>query len=199
MLFDLDGVIVKSEPVWQRVVEEAGVKFRGSPVTREEFEPTFGQGTVADIAVFKLNCTPQELDAFYIEGLKRHADLVWVNPDARPCLQALHANGRPLSIVTNSVAKIARQLLDAAGVRELFDFVATADQVVHAKPAPDLVLLACRQLGVDPTKAVMVGDSRYDRGAAMAAGAKFIGYGIDGDARVQRLTDVPAVVDGFEA
>lgn len=194
VLFDLDGVLVKSEPVWQRVVEEAGVRFRGSPVTREEFEPTFGQGTTADIRVFGLNCTPRELDAFYVEGLQRHAGLVWVNPEAKPALEALRRLGFPLALVTNSVTPIANQLLTAAEIRDLFTFIACADQVPNAKPAPDLVLHAAKQLGVAPERCALVGDSRYDRGAAQAAGSRFIGFGIDGDARVESLLDVPGVV-----
>ena len=67
---------------------------------------------------------------------------------------------------------------------------ATSDRVVHAKPAPDLVLLACRELGVAPAEAVLVGDSRYDREAARAAGAGFVGLGIDGDTRIERLGEL---------
>jgi len=41
----MDGVLIRSEEAWLRVLEDAGRRFRGSPVTREEFAPTFGQGT----------------------------------------------------------------------------------------------------------------------------------------------------------
>ncbi|MBL8939307.1 MAG: haloacid dehalogenase, partial [Archangium sp.] len=57
VLFDMDGVLVRSEEVWFRVVEAAGVRFRNRAITREEFFPTFGQGTAADIPVFGLSCT----------------------------------------------------------------------------------------------------------------------------------------------
>src|SRR5687767_3280690 len=67
VLFDLDGVLVKSEEAWFRTVEESGRRFRGRPVSREEFDPTFGQGTAADVEVFGLRCSTSELDAFYVE------------------------------------------------------------------------------------------------------------------------------------
>src|SRR5205085_1313853 len=57
LLFDMDGVLVRSEDAWFRVVEEAGERFRGRPVTREEFTPTFGQGTEADLSQFGLRST----------------------------------------------------------------------------------------------------------------------------------------------
>jgi HAD superfamily hydrolase (TIGR01509 family) len=67
---------------------------------------------------------------------------------------------------------------------------ATSDRVPHAKPAPDLLLLACRELGVEPSQAMLIGDSRYDREAAKAAGVRFVGFGIDGDERIERLSEL---------
>jgi len=190
ILFDLDGVLVKSHEAWFRTVEEAGRRFRGRPITRDEFDPTFGQGTAADVGVFGLSCTPAELDAFYVEDFPRHLDTVWVNPDAADVLARLEARGIMRALVTNSVAPIARALLQHG--RLDIAVLATADRVEHAKPAPDLVLLACRELGVPPADAALVGDSRYDREAARAAGAWFIGLGIDGDRRIERLGELTA-------
>jgi HAD superfamily hydrolase (TIGR01509 family) len=191
VLFDMDGVLLKSEEAWFRTVEAAGVRFRGSPVTREDFTPTFGQGTDADLTVFGLSCTPAELDHFYAQEFPRHLGTeLWVNPDARPLLDALHARGVGCAVVTNTVGPLAEELLRRAGLREAFASLATADRVAHAKPAPDLVLLALRDLSASARDAVMVGDSRFDRAAAQAAGVRFIGLGTDGDARVEHLSEV---------
>jgi len=62
--------------------------------------------------------------------------------------------------------------------------------VTQAKPSPQLVQLACRELGVEPAEAWMVGDSRFDRQAAQAAGVFFVGLGIDGDRRIERLSEL---------
>ena len=105
MLFDLDGVLVKSEEAWFRAVAQSGVKFRGGKaVTRKEFAPTFGQGTETDIAVFGLQCSTADLNAFYEVELLRHLGTVWVNPDAQPLLQWLKEKGVKTALVTNSVA-----------------------------------------------------------------------------------------------
>lgn len=190
VLFDLDGVLVKSEEAWFRTVEAEGRKFRGRAVTREEFAPTFGQGTAADVAHFGLSCTPAELDAFYVEEFPKHLETVWVNPDAREVLTTLRDAGVGRALVTNSVTQIAAVLLDRAGISDLLTVRATADRVANAKPAPDLVLLACRELGLEPRDTWMVGDSRFDREAALAAGARFIGLHIDGDRRIERLLEL---------
>ena len=52
VLFDLDGVLVDSKGAWYLTVAAAGVAFRQRTVSRREFEPTFGQGTAADIPGF---------------------------------------------------------------------------------------------------------------------------------------------------
>ncbi|MBL9037439.1 MAG: HAD family hydrolase [Archangium sp.] len=187
----MDGVLVKSNEVWFRVVEAAGVRFRGRAITRAEFEPTFGQGTAADIPCFELACTVKELDAFYADEFVRHLDAVWVNPDAAPVLKGLAAKGVKRALVTNTVGPLARAILQRAGVETLFDFLGTADLVPRAKPEPDVVLLACRSIGVEPSESVMVGDTRFDRQAAHAAGARFAGYGgIVGDVTLASLTEL---------
>jgi phosphoglycolate phosphatase/AHBA synthesis associated protein len=196
ILFDMDGVLIRSEEAWLRVLEDAGRRFRGSPVTREEFAPTFGQGTAEDVRVFGLRCTPAELDAFYLEHLPRHATEVWVNPDAQGLLEALSARGLRRALVTNTVSALARSLLGAAHLLPFFEVLACADLVAQAKPAPDLVLYALGELGLEPGAAWMVGDSRFDRGAAGAAGVRFVGLGLDGDARIERLGDLLPLTAG---
>jgi phosphoglycolate phosphatase/AHBA synthesis associated protein len=190
VLFDLDGVLVKSEETWFRVVEEAGRRFRGRPVTREEFEPTFGQGTEADVAAFGLGCTPEALNAFYVHAFPQFFDTMWINPEAQGVLAALKQRGLALALVTNTVTPLAHQIVERAGLHTFFTTLACADQVERAKPAPDLIVEACRRLGVSPSEAWMIGDSRYDRGAADAAGARFIGLGIEGDPRIERLSEL---------
>jgi HAD superfamily hydrolase (TIGR01509 family) len=190
VLFDMDGVLVKSDEVWFRVVEAAGQKFRGRKVTREEFFPTFGQGTAADISVFGLECSLAQLDAFYVDAFLDHLHEMWVNPDAAPLLGRLAAHGVRCALVTNTVMPLARRILRRAGLIEAFDSLATADRVGEAKPAPDLVFLALRELGVEVGDVWMVGDSRFDRQAARAAGVHFVGLALDGDRRIERLSEL---------
>jgi HAD superfamily hydrolase (TIGR01509 family) len=194
VLFDMDGVLLKSEEAWAHVVAAAGERFRGSPVTLEEFQPTFGQGTEADVRVFGLRCTPAELDRFYIEHFPRYAEHVWVNPEARGLLETLGARGLGRAVVTNTVSPLATPLLEAARLAGCFECKACADLVPRSKPAPDLVLYALEKLGVAAGEALMVGDSRYDRGAAGAAGVRFVGLGLDGDARIEGLSELLALL-----
>ncbi|MGC4115557.1 MAG: HAD-IA family hydrolase [Myxococcales bacterium] len=195
ILFDLDGVLVKSKEAWFRSLEEAGKAFRGRAVTREEFEPTFGQGTIADVREFGLSCTVAELDRFYTETFPRFASCIWVHPDAAKLLADLKASGRRLALVTNTVSTLTPTVLAAAGIDRSFDHLACADLVPHPKPAPDLPLSALAALDLRASEAWFVGDSRYDRESAKAAGVHFVGLGIDGDARIEDLSDLRKLLE----
>jgi HAD superfamily hydrolase (TIGR01549 family) len=199
VLFDLDGVLVRSEEPWFRTVEESGRRFRGRPVTREEFAPTFGQGTRADIEVFGLRCSVEELDRFYVEVFPRFASETWVDPEAAPLLDALGERGLKRAVVTNTVTPLARIVLESASLLSRLEVVACASEVAHPKPEPDLVIEALRRLGVGAGEAWMVGDSRYDREAARAAGVHFVGLGIDGDARIDALGQLLPLIDRARA
>ena len=196
ILFDMDGVLVRSEEVWFRVVEEAGRLFRGRAISREEFFPTFGQGTAADVRVFGLSCSVADLDRFYVENFSKHLEGVWTNPEAASLLTALTARGIRRGVVTNTVSPLAEQILAASQLRRHFESLSCADLVPHAKPAPDLVLHGLKALGLEPGEAWMVGDSKFDREAARAAGVHFVGFGIDGDLRIDALGALVAHLGG---
>lgn len=190
VLFDMDGVLVRTEEIWFRLVEEAGRRFRGQAITREEFTPTFGQGTAADVHHFGLRCAVAELDTFYVEAFSQYLFETWVNPHAQPLLEKLQRRGFPLAIVTNTVSPLAEQILRESKLRPYFDYVACADFVPQAKPAPDLVLHACEKLKVSPAQACMIGDSKFDRAAARAAGVHFFGLMQEGDVRIEELPEL---------
>jgi phosphoglycolate phosphatase/AHBA synthesis associated protein len=195
ILFDLDGVLVSSEEPWFRTVEAAGDRFRGSPITREEFSPTFGQGTAADIREFGLSCSVAQLDAFYLETFPRFVGHVWTDPEAARLLARLAGLGLRRAVVTNTVSRLAAIILQTSGLERAFDLVACADQVREAKPAPDLIFYALERLDLGAKEAWMVGDSRYDREAARLAEVRFVGLGTEGDCRVERLGELGDLLD----
>jgi phosphoglycolate phosphatase-like HAD superfamily hydrolase len=84
--------------------------------------------------------------------------------------------------VTLLPADVAIAVLDYhdLDIGKEIDVVVGRDPLIRPKPEPDGVLEACRVLGVEPTSAVMIGDSTWDAQAAIAAGADFIGVPADG-------------------
>ncbi len=111
-----------------------------------------------------------------------------MNAGAPELFPRLRESGYRSCVITNTPTALARDVLRRAGIEA--DAVVGSTDVPAAKPAPDMVLRACGLLLVGPAEAAVVGDSRYDREAARAAGASFIGYRIAGDFRIERLDEL---------
>ena len=92
----------------------------------------------------------------------------------REVFEALKARGLKLGLATNDNEAPARAHLLGAGVFDLFDFVAGCDSGWGGKPAPGQLLAFCDRVGVDPARAVMVGDSLHDLHAGHAAGMRSV-------------------------
>ncbi|TXI05516.1 MAG: HAD family hydrolase [Pseudorhodobacter sp.] len=92
--------------------------------------------------------------------------------DLRAVFSGLKARGLKIGLATNDTEAPARAHLAGAGVLELFDFVAGCDSGWGGKPAPGQLLAFAAHVGVDPARAVMVGDSLHDLHAGRAAGMK---------------------------
>lgn len=117
--------------------------------------------------------------------------------DLAPTLESLHARGVTLGIATNDTRLGAASTLDALGVRHLFGFVVTAEDVAAPKPAPEMGLRFCEATGLKPHEVVMVGDSNHDLRMARAAGMGAVGVltGTASHERLQGLAD--AVLEGL--
>jgi phosphoglycolate phosphatase/AHBA synthesis associated protein len=192
VLFDLDGVLVDSYAVWFALLE-ALTRELGYPVlTREAFRAGWGQGIQADVATIFTRQTVPELERLYAERFGDHLAHLAVAEGVAETFAALRARGLGTAVITNTPAVMARALVDRAGATP--DVLVGGTDVENAKPAPDMVLLACAKLGVEADAAWVVGDTAYDRDAARAAGARFAGLGIDGDVRLARLADLPAAL-----
>lgn len=96
-------------------------------------------------------------------------------PGLHEKLARLQGKGFKLAVVTADSAGRARTNLAVLKLAECFEVVVGADCVQNTKPAPDMALLACRTLGVEPARAVVVGDTPRDIIMARDAGSPSIG------------------------
>lgn len=93
---------------------------------------------------------------------------------ARELLQDLFDLGVPLAVATSTRGERARIKLARSGIDHFFRHVVTSSDVTHAKPAPDLYLLAAQRLGLPPGECVALEDSEFGVRAASAAGIRVI-------------------------
>ena len=192
MLWDLDGVLVDSYEVWLQLLNHAARSFGAPPVSRALFASGWGQGIEKDVERFFPERSIPEVEAFYHAHFMAHATHLRVDPGARQVLAALRAAGIAQALITNTPAPLASEILVCAGLA--LDAVVGGTDVPRPKPAPDMVLEACRRLGVASREALVVGDSRYDREAAAGARVHFVGLRLDGDARLDQLAALPALL-----
>ena len=193
VLFDMDGVLVDSFEAWARLVDATARHFGCPPVDREQFRATYGHSTEEDVRAFFPGQTAERVDAYYGAHFAVYASYVQTVPGAKEVLAALKRRDIPTAVVTNTASPLAGEILASCGLE--VDVVVSGSDVAQGKPAPDMVLRACELLGVSPTEALVVGDSAFDRNAAEAAGARFVGFGVEADEAVAELSDVLTLVD----
>lgn len=92
-------------------------------------------------------------------------------PHVLPFLESCREAGLKLAVVTADEAAAAERHLDWLGIRSLFDACIGTDTVEKGKPFPDMALLACSLLGVEPSRTAVIGDTNGDMLMARAAGA----------------------------
>jgi sugar-phosphatase len=176
LLFDMDGLLIDSEPLWAEV-EADFARARGGEFTAAHAQACVGRGLVHTLEFMSATFGfPVDLarDTEDIVGrfLARTPDLA-LKRGARALLD--EAAGRvKIALGSSSSRRIVAASLQAVGVAASFEVVVTGDDVARTKPAPDIFLECARQLGVRPSECVVLEDSLAGAQAGRAAGARVI-------------------------
>lgn len=174
VLLDLDGTLVDS--VYLHVVTWVEA-FRAAGHDVQHARAHAGVGMGSDRYVpWVLGHRDADVDALSEAHRKRfldRADGLRPTPGAADLLSDLEGRGVPFVIATSASPPEREALLAALGREDVP--VTDAGDVSSPKPAPDLLLAACEQLGIAPERATMVGDSPWDAEAAQRVGARAIG------------------------
>jgi len=177
VLFDMDGVLVDSEPVWFEV-ETALVEGMGGTWSPEDQAKCIG-GTVDWFCRYVIELTgssrtPQDVqDEILAAMAARFTDALSIHEGALELVDAVRAQGARTALVTSSFRLLVDPALQWLGVHR-FDAVITGDEVSTGKPHPEPYLAACRALGVDPSAAVVIEDSFSGVRSAEAAGCTVV-------------------------
>jgi HAD superfamily hydrolase (TIGR01509 family) len=177
VLFDNDGLLLDTEVLWTRAEITLFERF-GRTFTLEHKRELIGtSGPVAEATIERHLGAPGQGAALMAElhELVMEEALHGVEP-MPGAVELLDALGEvPVGVASNSPRLFVERALGAAGLRERFGCVLSADDVAHPKPAPDLYVALARGLGANPVDCVALEDSPTGVAAARAAGAFVIG------------------------
>ena len=152
-----------------------------------------GQSVDADMAQFFPGLERSDVTDIYYEIFPDHLDAIRPMPGVGEMLTSLRQYNIPCAVVTNTPSALAKQMLGHFDLLDHFRFVFGTGEL-KAKPDPEMILHALEALGVSAETVLYIGDSSTDRLAAMAAGTYFLGFGIDGDTRIESLAEIDTLV-----
>ena len=203
VVFDLDGVLVDSEPVWEQV-RRGLVAERGGHWAPDAQRRIMGMSTPewagylsGDLGV---GLPPDEVAALVIDRMvARYQEQV---PFMDGAVDAVHrmAARWPLGLASSSPPRLIETVLQSAGLRSCFPVVMSTEQVAHGKPAPDIYLAVTAELGCPPPDCAAVEDSSNGLRSAAAAGLRVIAipqprYPPDPDALAQASLVLPNLAE----
>ncbi len=177
VVFDLDGVLVDSEHVWDDVREELA-RERGGRWHKRAQADMMGMSSTEWSRymhdVIGLADPPEEINAEVVRRMRgRYAEELPLIEGAIEAVRRL-AGGFRLGLASSSNRPLIDAVLSATGLDELFEVTVSSEEVARGKPAPDVYLEATARLGVAPERSAAVEDSANGILSARAAGLRVI-------------------------
>ena len=211
VIFDMDGVIVDTEQVWDEVREHL-VGDWGGTYSSEAQLAMMGMSSVEWSRYMHealgLPQSPEEINAEVVSRMldRYRTELPLI--DGAVAAVRLLVLSVPLALASSSNRPLIDAVLATAEIADCFTVTVSSEEVARGKPSPDVYLEAARQLGVEPRRCAAVEDSANGIRAAAAAGMHVVAYPnrhFPPDAEALALAEVvlrelhelPAVVEGL--
>lgn len=180
VVFDMDGVIVDSEQVYQEI-ERQMYDDLGIPVSKEEHRLFIG---AAERIMWQYMKDKYQMDAetdLLVEEERTRfmsqldkPGIIPLMPGVRELLEALAHDGIPALVASSSSREIIEKVLRINGIRHFFKDITGGDDVIHSKPAPDIFLETAAKAGMPAGQCLVIEDSENGIRAARSAGMKVI-------------------------
>ena len=182
ILFDLDGTLIDSAPDIAAAANELLAEDRLGPLTVAQVRGMIGNGIrklvkrayaacgepIAGEALDLRHARMMEIYAFHL------TNLTTLMPGAAEALAAFHEAGAKIAVITNKPEAFSRAILAHFGLAPFIDLVVGGDTGPARKPAPDMLLHAIALFGIEPQRALMIGDGPADIDAARAANVRSV-------------------------
>ena len=190
VLFDMDGVLVDSIEAWFELFNKTLKHFGKEEFTWEKFMERVWGGPIERDAEEFFGTSVDNVIRFYFDNFDSFKENLKLFPNVKEVLDELKNKNLKIGLVTNTPKRQVHKLVDHLSLREYFDVIIGGDEVEHGKPAPDMIFLACKELGIKPEDSIYIGDVDADVIAGKKAGCLTIGLKIDGDDRIEDLKEL---------
>jgi HAD superfamily hydrolase (TIGR01509 family) len=179
VIFDMDGVLVDSEPLWKIAMEEV-FSALGSKLTKSDFQKTVGLRIDEVIHFWNVTENWGVIDESTIEEaiISKMEALIVENPyplsGVIETLQFLQSKKIKIGLATSSSKRLINAVLSSLNIKHYFDFTWSAEDESHGKPHPAVYLSVAKALNVKPTKCLVIEDSYNGVIAGLAARMKVV-------------------------
>jgi HAD superfamily hydrolase (TIGR01509 family) len=164
VIFDMDGVLIDSEPVWKIAMGDV-FQSVGCPLTVQDFQKTVGLRIDEVIAYWYAhspwkNVSPKEVEERIVTKM-----IELLSRDGKPLLgvietlQFLKSKGIKIGLATSSYSKLIDCVLYTLKILDYFDFTHSAENEEYGKPHPAVYLTTAKRLEVNPRKCLVIEDS----------------------------------------
>lgn len=177
IIFDMDGVLIDSEPLY-KTIENEMYQALGIAPTPEMIRKSMGRGCENwwrdlkgwfDLAIDPVAQAKKET-AVYLDYLEDPARRPALFPDVRHCFASLRKAGYHLTIASGSARKAVEKVVALLGVSDWIDGFLTSEDVADGKPHPAILLQSARNMGIMPESCLVIDDATNGLQAAKNAG-----------------------------
>lgn len=174
VIFDMDGVLVDSEPMWRAVEREVFSRL-GIDVSEEDLVETMGVPIDEVVALWHRRHpwdepTRDEVVQTIVAGVADGIAREGLNPGAIKAVDYFRERGLRTALASSSPMSLIRAVLSVDGLGERFEVVHSAEHEERGKPEPDVYVSTARAMGVDPERCLAIEDSLNGVRSAKAAG-----------------------------
>jgi sugar-phosphatase len=179
VIFDMDGLLIDSEPVW-REAEVLAFQEVGVSLTHEQCKETLGLGIPEAIAYWYrrfpwqgpgITAVANRMVALFLEQFTAHGQLM---AGARETVEAFAHKGYPIGVASSSPLHVIEAVLETTGLKPFFQAISSGEAEEYSKPHPAVYLTTCKKLGVPPFETLTFEDSFQGLLAAKSARTKAV-------------------------
>ncbi|WP_312951556.1 HAD-IA family hydrolase [Superficieibacter sp.] len=201
VIFDMDGVLIDSEPVWREVEKAFYLQRHGLTLVDSDFDAFTGMPVMIFLRkLHERHCLPaQDLRSVHDIIVGQVAEKIRQHPEPLPgifdLLAALKQRNIPMAVASSSPLRQIDNVLDTLNIREYFSVAISAETLKHGKPHPEIFLKAAEMMDADPESCLVIEDSLNGLIAARAAGMQVLALPAAHQRQDPRFTLADQIID----